>query len=128
MARHVAAPRCARIMTAPSPLYNRDVPLMPDTRYSFGTAAAGGRIYVIGGQSIDPGPCPCRGWEIVNSLLEYDPVRDRWDTMTPMADPRWRLAAVGVGPNVYAIGGWSPGLIRSTTGSKRMTSPGISGL
>jgi influenza virus NS1A-binding protein len=83
---------------------------MPDTRYSFGTAAAGGRIYVIGGQSTDPGPCPCRGWEIVNSLLEYDPVRDRWDTMTPMADPRWRLAAVGVGPNVYAIGGWSPEL------------------
>jgi hypothetical protein len=26
-----------------------------------------------------------------------------------MVDPRWRLAAVGVGPNVYAIGGWSPG-------------------
>jgi hypothetical protein len=52
MARHVAAPRCARIMTAPSPLYNRDVPLMPDTRYSFGTAAAGGRIYVIGGTLI----------------------------------------------------------------------------
>ena len=28
---------------------------------------------------------------------------------TRMVDPRWRLAAVGVGPNVCAIGGWSPG-------------------
>jgi len=83
---------------------------MPDPRFAFGTAAVDGRIYVIGGQSVDPGPCPCAGWEIVGSVLEYDPVRNRWDARAPMADPRLRLAAVGVGPDVYAIGGSSPDL------------------
>lgn len=75
---------------------------MPIARALFGAAnGADGRIYAVGGE-IDGGPSA--------RVDAFDPVANRWASVTPLPDPRKRLALV-LGPDnrLWAIGGEGPG-------------------
>jgi N-acetylneuraminic acid mutarotase len=74
---------------------------MPTTRYYFGAAAIGNKIYAVGGQN---------GW--LDVLERYDSVANTWSTLAPMPTPRTGVAAAALGGLLYAVGGNS-----STAGS-----------
>jgi N-acetylneuraminic acid mutarotase len=71
---------------------------MPSGRWGFATAAFRDRIYVFGGK--DSGG-------IVSSTLAYDPVEDRWSSVTPKPIEAYNLDAAVVGGKIYAPGGWT---------------------
>ncbi len=68
-----------------------------DTGREFhGSAAAGGKIYTLGG--VDSGGVSGR-------VEEYDPVTDTWSQKQAMITPRTSLSVVSVNNKIYAIGG-----------------------
>ena len=75
---------------------------VPTARLALAAAAAGGQIYAIGGDTIDPGG--------VTDVVEvYSPQGNRWTTVAPLPEPRYRLAAAtGADGRIYAIGGDNP--------------------
>jgi hypothetical protein len=77
---------------------------MPFPRDDFATAVVGNRIYVIGGATNTYVP---RTLDILQSVLEYDPVADSWTTKAPMPTPRWFFSASQVNGVIYAVGGGS---------------------
>ena len=66
---------------------------MPISRYNFGTAAIGGKIYVVGGDGLD------------GTVDEYDPETDTWTRKEAMPTPRDDLTVSAVNGKLYAIGG-----------------------
>ncbi len=72
---------------------------LPDYRFLFGTAAAGGKVYAAGGYGF--------GYPSgENATVEaYDPTTDTWSLRAPMPTPRFGSAAVTISGLVYVVGG-----------------------
>lgn len=70
---------------------------MPTQRSSFGIAAVGDKIFVIGGLM--------DGNSVTDVNEVYDSVTDSWETMTPMPTARWLLDANTVSNKIFLIGG-----------------------
>ena len=70
----------------------------PEPRYHAGAhlAAAGGKIYVIGGHNLV---------NVQKIVEEYDPATDTWALMKPMQKPRMSIDTAVVKGKVYVIGG-----------------------
>lgn len=68
---------------------------MPRASGGLAGAAAGGRLYVFGGEN--PGVIP--------ETWSYDPMTDQWRSEPAMRTPRHGLAGAGVRGKIYAIGG-----------------------
>jgi peroxiredoxin/N-acetylneuraminic acid mutarotase len=83
---------------------------MPTKRGAAVAAEAGGKIYVIGGAttvegSKDPfftfmGPA-----RVLSTNEVYDPATNKWESRTPMAEPRNHAFAGAVNGKIYVIGG-----------------------
>lgn len=72
-------------------------------------AAAGGKIYVFGGQGEGGVNKP------LNSTWAYDPAADTWTTLAPMPTARTAAAAVEVGGRIHVIGGNTVGGLTVST-------------
>ena len=55
------------------------------------------RLYVIGGRTSEE--------ECSSRVDRFDPTRNEWESVAPLAVERQRLAAVTAGERIYAIGG-----------------------
>jgi predicted secreted protein len=70
---------------------------MPTARMFLSTSVVNGKIYAIGGSSIQ---------EVgVSTVEEYYPATDTWTTKSPMPTPRWGLSTSVVNGKIFAIGG-----------------------
>jgi N-acetylneuraminic acid mutarotase len=72
---------------------------LPTTRQGFALAAAGGRLFALGGLD-------AQGHRD-GATLEYDPAADSWRERRPMPTPRSELAAATLGGTLYTLGGRS---------------------
>jgi len=68
---------------------------MPTVRTDPAAAVVDGRIYIIGGSSVDGS---------TSAVEAYDPMTDTWTTRADMPTPRRGLAAAAVDGKIYAIG------------------------
>jgi parallel beta-helix repeat protein len=73
---------------------------VPRTHLEPETPVVNGKIYVIGGWD---------GYSELNIVEEYDPVKNAWNTLTPMPTARYALATAIVNGKIYCIGGDSGG-------------------
>ncbi len=73
---------------------------MPTARASLTISAVNGKIYAIGGDSIQ---CSMS----LSTVEEYDPQTNSWSTKTNMHTVRTGLSSSVVNGKIYAIGGWS---------------------
>jgi N-acetylneuraminic acid mutarotase len=83
---------------------------MPSKRGSPVAAAAGDRIYVIGGATMPPGSKEtavhsARPHVSVGTVEEYDPATNTWRQRTSMPTPRNHATAGVVNGKIYVIGG-----------------------
>jgi N-acetylneuraminic acid mutarotase len=83
---------------------------MPTKRGSPVAAAAGDRIYVIGGATTPPGSKetvihPARPHVSVGTVEEYDPATNSWRQRSSMPTPRNHATAGVVNGKIYVIGG-----------------------
>ena len=75
---------------------------MPTARTDFAAAVVGGKIYVMGGYE--------SGIGVSNTMIEYNPYTDSWNSSKPaMSVARYALAAAVVDEKIYSIGGRSIG-------------------
>src|SRR5436190_8462385 len=72
---------------------------LPATRRDLALAAAGGRLYAIGGSAVVGGQC-CAG---VATVEEFDPASGSWAARAPLAVVPEALAAVSYG-RLYVLG------------------------
>ncbi len=79
---------------------------MPTARYIPGSAVVDGKIYVIGGASVQYG--------FTGAVEEYNPATDAWTTRADMPTARQWLTAAAVDGIIYAIGGNQGGRDLST--------------
>lgn len=83
---------------------------LPTKRGSPNAAVVNGKIYVIGGASVNPGSKetavhPARPQRVLGANEVYDPAADKWEARSPMPTAR-NHAAIGVVNNkIYVIGG-----------------------
>jgi N-acetylneuraminic acid mutarotase len=63
-------------------------------------AAAGGKLYVLGGLA--------PGWQPRGLVFEYDPATDKWTKKKPMALPSHHVAVTELGGKIYVFGGFVP--------------------
>jgi N-acetylneuraminic acid mutarotase len=66
-------------------------------------AAAGGKIYVFGGQSASPTASP-----FVNTVFEFDPATQNWRARAAMPTARSGGSAAVINGNIYVAGGRPP--------------------
>lgn len=85
---------------------------LPDARHHIGLAAAGGRIYGVGGFS---GGFP--RWQAQAHTYVYSPAEDRWSTGPALPAPRAEFVIESVGGRVHVIGG----RVRATAGASSFT-------
>jgi N-acetylneuraminic acid mutarotase len=83
---------------------------MPTKRGAAAVAAAGGKLYVIGGGAPLPGDAspsihPARPHRSLGTVEEYDPATNTWRERTPMPTARNHVAIGGVKGKIYVIGG-----------------------
>jgi N-acetylneuraminic acid mutarotase len=76
--------------------------LMSQARFGLGVVAVGGKIYAIGGSTIDD-VRHNRGVVGVNEC--YDPMSDTWITLKPMPTPRTGFAIAAYEGKIYCMGG-----------------------
>ncbi|MBI3969849.1 MAG: galactose oxidase [Chloroflexi bacterium] len=69
----------------------------PSGRWAAGMAAAGGRLYLVGGVTGSA--------ESSIPTLLYDPLTDRWEQRAPLPAPREHVGVAASGNVVYAAGG-----------------------
>lgn len=79
-------------------------------RGSAAAAEVGGKIYVIGGATTNPGSSetavfPNRPARSVGTNEVYDPAANRWEPRSPMPTARNHVFAGAVGGKIYVIGG-----------------------
>lgn len=73
---------------------------LPEARHHIALAAAGGRIYGVGGFS---GGFP--NWRAQASTYVYDPVANRWSDGVPLPYPSAEGVCAAIGDRVYLVGG-----------------------
>lgn len=73
---------------------------LPTVRLKPGVAALDGRIYAIGGE-----PIPPSGIDALSAVERYDPLVDRWTSLTPIHEMRIGPAGVVVDGVLYVVGG-----------------------
>ncbi len=83
---------------------------MPTKRGAAAVAAAGGKLYVIGGAAQfpgdpNPGIHPARPHRSLGTAEEYDPATNAWRERSPMPTPRNHVAIGAVKEKIYVIGG-----------------------
>ena len=79
-------------------------PNMPWAINQLGLAAAGGKLYTVGGYATgDTG-------SLEYPVQVYDPVENTWMLKAPIPTSRSGLGAASVNGKIYAIGGYKPGL------------------
>jgi N-acetylneuraminic acid mutarotase len=81
---------------------------LPEPRQAGAAVDVGGKIYVIGGDSLLPGAAnPPKPDDIlvVGTNEVYDPATNEWAVKKPMPTPRNHEAIGAVGGKIYAIGG-----------------------
>jgi N-acetylneuraminic acid mutarotase len=71
---------------------------MPTGRQGLAAAAAGNKVYAIGGWT---------GSGSTGAVEEYDPATDTWTPVAGLPTPRNRLAAGAVNGKIYVVGGTS---------------------
>ena len=77
---------------------------MPTLRHGFMTAVVDGKIYVIGGSTLDKKLDP----DVATGLVEvYDPLTNRWEKRADMPTKRGATDAVVVDGKIYVIGGYN---------------------
>lgn len=75
---------------------------LPSGLHHAGAAAAGGKLYVIGGYTRSL----LNVWHPVATVYMYDPAKNAWTERSPMPTPRGALAVVEHQGKLYAIGGY----------------------
>jgi N-acetylneuraminic acid mutarotase len=83
--------------------WTTSVPL-PQPRARPGAAGLGGLLYVAGGEV----QLAADTFEVLNSVLVYDPKQNTWRSVAPMPTARTGLRLVASGRYLYAIGGAAP--------------------
>ena len=83
---------------------------MPSKRGAAVAAAAGGKLYVIGGATTvpgakEPGILGTRPHSVVATVEEYDPATNSWRARSAMPTPRNHAAVGAVNGKIYVIGG-----------------------
>jgi N-acetylneuraminic acid mutarotase len=83
---------------------------MPSRRGAGSAAVVNGKIYVIGGATLNPGSSltvlsPGSPHRSVGTAEEYDPATNVWVERSPMPTARNHLAAAAVDDKIYTIGG-----------------------
>lgn len=73
---------------------------MPTNRDAPAVGVINGKLYAVGGISRPPGPDT-----VVDTLEEYDPATDTWETREPMPTARWVLGAGVIDGKLYVAGG-----------------------
>lgn len=73
---------------------------LPTPRGGGAAGVVAGRILMVGGEGDESSP---RG--VFAQTESYDPTRDRWSTLTPMALPRHGMGAAGYGGRLHVPGG-----------------------
>lgn len=77
---------------------------MPQPREQLVSAAVNDRIYAIGGQVLHDDPDPAY-YEVLNTVQEYDPTSNTWETKSPMPTARRDAFASAVNGTIYVFGG-----------------------
>jgi len=72
---------------------------LPDFRFLFGTAEAGGKLYAAGGYGFGAYP------NDLATVQAYDPATDTWTTRAPMSTARYGSAAATINGLIYVVGG-----------------------
>jgi subtilisin family serine protease len=94
----------------------RDLPSLSRPRHSLALAAAGGRIYAVGGYGPVPYSYSDEEYDTVLDRVEsLDPGSRRWRTVAPLPEPLQALAAAALGGRIYVTGGYYPYEKSSTT-------------
>ena len=70
---------------------------MPTARYAAAAAAAGGKIYAVGGAT--------SGSAVTAVNEEYDPAANTWASRSPLPSPRMYIGLAEAGDKLYAVGG-----------------------
>src|SRR5512140_351141 len=76
----------------------RRVADLPEPRARFGAAVAGGRVWVVGGESRNG---------VLASTVTYDPAHDRWTPAGTMRAARSNHGLVAVDGRIWALGGFN---------------------
>ncbi|MGH7358371.1 MAG: Kelch repeat-containing protein, partial [Candidatus Rokuibacteriota bacterium] len=84
-------------------------PPMPQARHHPGVAAAGGRVFVIGGYAPGPFPGPAS-----DAVFVFDPQTQLWDTRRSLPAARAAHVSVEFGGRIYSIGGVRGGTVVGT--------------
>ena len=78
---------------------------MPTERGMFATAAAGGKVYAMGGaNAFGPGNFVGKPAVFHDAVEEYDPVTDVWRARASMPAPRFGRMATAIGSRIYIVG------------------------
>jgi N-acetylneuraminic acid mutarotase len=80
----------------------------PTRRNAAAAVAAGGKIYVMGGNQLAEGaanPGPGNNQLVVGTNEAYDPATNKWETRQAMPTPRNHPAIGEIGGKIYVIGG-----------------------
>jgi N-acetylneuraminic acid mutarotase len=87
------------------------LPPMPTPRGALAAAAAGDKIYVVGGakipsgMSLPDGLSPGGPVEMLGTLEMFDTATNRWTSLQPMSLPRNHHGVAAVGGKLYVMGG-----------------------
>lgn len=82
---------------------------LPDALHHLTLAAAGGKLYAIGGYPANAGP-----WVASASVTEYNPSTDMWTSRAFLPQPRAAHAAVTLNGRIYVFGGVVNGQISNS--------------
>lgn len=69
-------------------------------------AAAGGKIYRVGGMQPRNAPGEPADTHSVAEVAVYDPASKKWSPSVPLPEPRSSHDVVAVGDQLYVVGGW----------------------
>ena len=71
-------------------------------RDNMGWAVSNGRLYVMGGTTINNG-----SWKILGDMEYYDPITDTWTVLDiSIKDPTYGPASTSISDSIYMLGGW----------------------